>query len=128
MPLTALAAESVVPKEIDGIPTDVVEVGKVHSLAGLAQAQEVEYPDVPLAQRREKWRPAHPGVSIGHYKITAGTFGAVVIDRRTKKNRCCFPTTTFSPIPLAAAAGTEERKREIRFCSQAASMAEPAKT
>ncbi|HQD40287.1 MAG TPA: hypothetical protein PLC26_07130 [Bacillota bacterium] len=85
LPLTALAAESVVPKEIDGIPTDVVEVGKVHSLAGLAQAQEVEYPDVPLAQRREKWRPAHPGVSIGHYKITAGTFGAVVIDRRTKK-------------------------------------------
>ncbi len=33
--------------------------------------------------RTEKLRPAVPGVSIGHYKVTAGTFGAVVKDRKT---------------------------------------------
>ncbi len=29
-------------------------------------------------------RPAKPGVSIGHYSITAGTFGAIVTDNLTK--------------------------------------------
>jgi hypothetical protein len=33
----------------------------------------------------KKYRPAIPGTSIGHYKITAGTFGAVVIDEETEE-------------------------------------------
>ncbi len=31
-------------------------------------------------------RPAKPGVSIGHYNISAGTFGAIVTDNLTKKD------------------------------------------
>jgi hypothetical protein len=33
--------------------------------------------------RTDRWRPAPGGVSLGHYKITAGTFGGVVRDRNT---------------------------------------------
>ena len=53
--------------EFRGVPTDVVEVGEFRF----------------LNQRWSQMRPAQPGVSIGHYKITAGTFGAVVWDIET---------------------------------------------
>lgn len=37
----------------------------------------------PQADRTARWRPAQPGVSIGHVQVTAGTFGACVKDKRT---------------------------------------------
>lgn len=57
-----------VPPKIYDLDTDVIEVG-----------------DLRLLSRTDYVRPAPPGVSIGHYKISAGTFGAVVKDKRTKK-------------------------------------------
>ena len=54
-----------IPKSLDAMPTDVVEVGHV----------------VALQDRRARHRPALGGVSIGHYAITAGTLGCVVRDR-----------------------------------------------
>jgi len=64
MELSQLASKDIVPAEIEGIVTDVKEVGHIviHKL------------------RTDRWRPAVPGVSIGHEYITAGTFGAVVRD------------------------------------------------
>jgi hypothetical protein len=67
LPLPALAPESVLPKNVDGINIDVIEVGQLRALQA----------------RTERWRPAPGGVSIGHYKITAGTFGAIVRDKNT---------------------------------------------
>ena len=67
MPLAGLSPQDVVPKSVNGIPTDVVEVGDVRALQA----------------RTDRWRPAPGGVSIGHYRITAGTLGAVVRDRDT---------------------------------------------
>lgn len=67
IPLAGLTAEAVVPKELDGVRTDVIEVGELR----------------PLQAPTERWRPAPGGVSIGHYKITAGTLGCVVRDRQT---------------------------------------------
>jgi hypothetical protein len=64
-----LAEADLIPDEIQGAVTDVVQVGKI-----------VAYP-----ARTDRWRPAPPGVSIGHYQITAGTFGAVVRDVSTGK-------------------------------------------
>lgn len=55
-----------IPEEIDGVPTDVVEIGEV----------SIWRPIPPIYQR--KVRPALGGVSIGHYAITAGTFGCTV--------------------------------------------------
>jgi hypothetical protein len=64
-PKSAVGKSDLVPAEIDGVPTDVVEVGKIEALVFNA-----------------KTRPALPGFSIGHHAITAGTFGCVVRDIR----------------------------------------------
>ncbi|GAB4268812.1 chymotrypsin family serine protease [Thermincola ferriacetica] len=67
LPESELRVHDIVPKEINGIPTDVIEVG-----------------DIKLqASRTIKYKKVQPGVSIGHYKITAGTLGAVVKDKKT---------------------------------------------
>ena len=67
-----LEQEHIVPQNIEEHQTDVIEVGKVELLAAGEKVRTTEL------------RPAQPGVSIGHYKITAGTFGAVVKDKRSQ--------------------------------------------
>lgn len=64
-----LAKSDLVPPEIADVETDVVEVGKIR----------------PLASNRMRMRPAKGGSSIGHYKITAGTLGCLVKDKKTGK-------------------------------------------
>jgi hypothetical protein len=65
IPRAGLEQESLVPREIDGISTDVVQVG-------FLRAQQA---------RTDRWRPALGGVSIGHYQVTAGTLGCTVRER-----------------------------------------------
>lgn len=67
LPLTALSLNDTIPKKVGAVPTDVVEIGRIKLLDA-----HTEYA-----------RPAQPGMSIGHYKVSAGTFGAVVYCRRT---------------------------------------------
>jgi hypothetical protein len=62
---SGVGKRDLVPAEISGVPTDVMEVGKIEALVFNA-----------------KTRPALPGFSIGHHAITAGTFGCVVRDIR----------------------------------------------
>jgi len=62
VPEVALKPEDLVPFIVEGRLTDVVEVG-------IIQAHK---------ERTDTWRPIPPGVSIGHFAITAGTFGCVV--------------------------------------------------
>jgi hypothetical protein len=70
VPREALRDEDMVPPEIDGATTDVLEVGTI-------RAQVNSGP-------RDFWRPRIPaGVSVAHYLGTAGTFGVLVYDRRT---------------------------------------------
>src|SRR3989338_4277055 len=64
-----LSKSDLVPPLISQIETDVVEVGKI----------------LPLASNRRRSRPARGGASIGHYKITAGTLGCLVKDKKTGK-------------------------------------------
>ncbi len=64
-PLSALAVEDVIPPEVDGMLTDVYEVG-------LLKAQ---------LDPTQRIRPIPCGVSIGHYQITAGTLGVLVTDK-----------------------------------------------
>lgn len=66
LPAKDLHRDQIIPKRIDGEITDVLEVG-----------------DIQLLGRTDLARPAKPGMSIGHYKISAGTFGAVVKDKAT---------------------------------------------
>jgi len=64
-----LKERDVIPAEIEGVITDVIEVGEI----------------VALQARTDRWRPAPGGVSIGHYKITAGTLGVLVRDAETNE-------------------------------------------
>ncbi|AGB40105.1 hypothetical protein Halha_0085 [Halobacteroides halobius DSM 5150] len=66
-----LSGNHIVPESLDEQKTDVIEIGKVELLGNNSEI------------RTTKLRPAQPGISIGHYKITAGTFGAVVTDNNT---------------------------------------------
>lgn len=47
------------------------------------QAEEAFYELITDVDRTARLRPAMPGISIGHYLVTAGTFGAVVYDKST---------------------------------------------
>jgi len=67
LPAPDLSRSHIVPRQIDGLDTDVVEIGVVRM----------------LGVRTSRERPCRPGVSIGHYRSTAGTLGAVVMDRAT---------------------------------------------
>jgi hypothetical protein len=67
LPRLRVRREDLVPGEFRGVPTDVIEVGELRF----------------LNERWSQMRPARPGVSCGHYQITAGTFGAVVWDEKT---------------------------------------------
>jgi len=62
-----LMRSTLIPQRINNRPTDVIEVG-----------------DIRLFNDRTGFmRPARPGISIGHYKVSAGTLGAIVKDRTT---------------------------------------------
>lgn len=65
LPFSQLALQDIVPPEVKGLITDVIETGEIKLLNG-----EVD--------RKSRIRPAPGGVSIGHYKITAGTLGCLV--------------------------------------------------
>jgi len=85
LPLAKVARASRIPEDIAGVPTDVVEVGKIEALVFNAPV-----------------RPALPGYSIGHHNITAGTLGCLVRDIRRcccrlEKDGCCAPTREECP-------------------------------
>jgi len=67
VPINGLPTKSIIPQEVAGVRTDVIEVGDIN----------------PLNERTSRLRPAPGGVSLGHFKITAGTLGCVVRDRKT---------------------------------------------
>lgn len=75
----SLPKQMLVPKVFENMPTDVIEVG---DLIAHETADRITETDVSIQlSPTSRVRPAPPGVSIGHYRITAGTFGAVVYDK-----------------------------------------------
>ena len=58
LPLSELRKHEIIPTEINGIKTDIVEVGEIKALA-----------------YTKRIRPIIAGTSIGNYAITAGTLG-----------------------------------------------------
>jgi len=60
-PLSQLSKREIIPKKINGVETDVIEVGGI--------------PKALTTRRTGKWRPAPGGVSVGHVNVTAGTLG-----------------------------------------------------
>lgn len=74
LPESVLEDAELLPAEIDGIPVDVIQA--VYHPHG-SDAGE----DDP--GRRVRVELVRPGVSISHPRVTAGTLGAIVYDRRT---------------------------------------------
>ncbi len=65
-PVSALSQSDLIPANLGGVVTDVWQSGHLRPL-----------------EQTERLRPAQPGLSIGHYRVTAGTFGAVVYDQKS---------------------------------------------
>ena len=64
IPRAGLSELALIPKQIDGVLTDVIQVGTLRA----------------MQSRTDRWRPVPGGVSLGHYQVTAGTLGCVVRD------------------------------------------------
>jgi len=69
LPRDQIPPSQLIPIEIDGVPTDVVE----------ATFQALSAP------RTSKIRPAVGGISVGHYLVTAGTISNIFYDFETLK-------------------------------------------
>lgn len=68
IPRERLSPQDLIPRKLSRFETDVEEVGKIRALGYTG-----------------RYRPALGGVSIGHYKITAGTLGCLVKDKKSGK-------------------------------------------
>jgi S1-C subfamily serine protease len=85
-PKASLARGETLPSEVDGVPTDVEEVGVFRKLATkrrTRRAARIGAQPAAMPNPRVRIRPAPPGSSIGYRDpanayIMAGTFGAVV--------------------------------------------------
>ena len=71
LPLSGLKEQDIIPRELDGVYTDVQEIGIVEALNKTEKS------------RTDKWRPAPGGVSIGHYHGSSGTLGISVMHKRS---------------------------------------------
>ncbi len=65
VPKAELAPSDLVPEALDGLPTDVIETGRIRAF-------------MPPVEPKARHRPAMPGISVGHHLITAGTLGLLV--------------------------------------------------
>ncbi|WP_083255258.1 hypothetical protein [Amycolatopsis orientalis] len=100
MPHEMLRDDDLIPATLAGVPTDVQEVGVLQAGRSIAppkvngSATMLEEPQSPSLARPDelareqvgpftlakRFRPAFGGLSVGHFKITAGTYGTAVYD------------------------------------------------
>ena len=125
LPLNKLAKRDIIPRTLSLIETDIEEVGKIRALQSLSGFTS-------------RYRPALGGVSLGHYRITAGTFGCLVKDKATQgafilsnnhvlanSNKAQEGDSILQPAPYDGGSppkdiiGTLERWVEIKFGKEA---------
>jgi len=92
LPIEEIAGDQLLPSDLEGFETDVVETGPIKALTLTA-----------------KVRPAVPGYSISHPSVTAGTLGCVVYDGSgnryilsnnhvlANQNNCSVGDATYQP-------------------------------
>ncbi len=68
LPKSKLNKKDIIPKILEGVETDVLEVGEVQ-----------------LYPYKVKHRPAHGGDSVGHKSVSAGTIGYILRDKTDGK-------------------------------------------
>jgi len=72
----------IVPKEIKGLKTDVVETGDIFAGEDSAaeNAEVTLKEEIGIEVLKQRIRPIMGGYSVGHYRITAGTIATCVYD------------------------------------------------
>jgi len=82
VPISSLEVKDRIPKQIEGIITDVIETGEFKALTNRRIKKKVSIL-IPLetVNRKTIVRPAKGGVSIGHQGVTAGTLGFTFHDK-----------------------------------------------
>ena len=86
LPAAQLPEAHLIPANVDDLPTDVIEIGEFTAYRPQSMSvavAEIGHEYSPEIERTARVRPAMPGLSIGHYAVTAGTLGAIVYDRKT---------------------------------------------
>jgi len=78
-PLDKLSKRQIIPKEVAGQKTDIVQTGRIRAGPPLRKREYEE------EIRVTKQRPIFPGISVGHPDVSAGTFGAVVYAEETEE-------------------------------------------
>lgn len=79
-----LDSAALVPRTMRGKRVDVIEIGEVRLMERAALLSQEDDEGPPSGgDRLIRRRPAPGGVSIGHYKVTAGTLGCAVKDLET---------------------------------------------
>ena len=66
--MRSLKRRDIVPYSVGTVETDVIEIGKIKAFV-----------------YKERMRPTHCGISIGHIKVSAGTLGCLVRDSITQE-------------------------------------------
>jgi len=78
-----LKSEDIVPEEIAGFKTDVVEAGEIFAGPANSDTERISTKEeLGIEVLRQRIRPAMGGFSVGHYRITAGTIATCVYDLR----------------------------------------------
>ena len=74
MPVFAVARQDLIPQNVEMVETDIIEVDRLDAPR-----------PIPAQEYKKRMRPALGGISIGHFLITAGTFGFLVRDKESKE-------------------------------------------
>jgi len=78
LPLSLLSPRDVIPPEIEGVPTDVVEAEPAFVFLkkkGRPKTSSATNASQCSQNRKNRQRPVIAGISAGHHSITAGTLG-----------------------------------------------------
>ncbi len=99
LPIDRLEKQDIVPEFVEGVETDIIETGEIVALEIQKGGGRDRYPgDDPPPEppkpepdpepnpetRKDKWRPAPGGISLGHYNISTATLGGVVKKNGTR--------------------------------------------
>lgn len=74
LPMVSLSKEQLLPKEMYGFKTDVQMFGEHRKHDTVLESI------IKSIDPTQRFRPITPGISVGHYAITAGTIGSIVRD------------------------------------------------
>lgn len=99
-PLDEIPEEQLLPKEIDGIPVDVIEA--TYGIQALNQPENIGL-EAAAGNRGGRFEEIPAGVSIGSPNVTAGTLGAKVFDADTEEPLILSNWHILAGVPTAGA-------------------------